>query len=221
MKSPLVLPCLALLGILSIDPAPGRVSIELATLHVAALTATRGAADNSDAPYFLVSVLRNGARTSAHFPAEGHWRLEENAIVRPTAMDVLELGPGDSARVVISVLESESTDLKPELDGATATTTALAGLSQPLLDPAGPALGTALGALTQAGAHRIGSVSLLLTNEGGSIWWRRMECIQDCAMLKGLAPQGGTSLTTATNGVFELTGAGGTYHLNLNLTALE
>ena len=213
---------LLLVSLLSPGPAPRRVAIDLTTLHAAALTTSRGAGDSTDAPYFLVSVLGSRSHSSSHLPASGHFRLAENAIVSPTPMEVLLLAPGDSARVVISVLESESAALAPELDGGVATTSGLSQLGRPLLDPASQTLAAALTGLQQGGAHWLGSVSLLITTEGGSIWWRRMDCAEDCTVLQGL-PEGteGVELGTPARGVFELTGSGGTFHLQLSLKPAE
>ena len=122
---------------------------------------------------------------------------------------------------MISVLESESAEPAPELAGGAASATALSELVQPLLDPAGPALGTGLDGLSRTGVHRIGAVSLLVTNEGGPLWWRRMDCVQDCAVLQGIPEGTGAPLAKPTNGVYELTGAGGTYHMNLSLKAVN
>lgn len=221
MPLTLIHPWILLLGLISTAPAPARVAIELATLHVAGLTTAHGAGDVADAPYFLISVIRPNAQSSAHLPANGHWRLAEDAVVTPTTVDLLELAPGDSARVVIAVLESEGTEPAPELAGGAASTRALSALMHPLLDPAGPALNTGLGGLNQAGVHRIGAVSLLVTNEGGTVWWRRMDCVLDCAVLQGIPSGTGAALSSPTNGVYELTGAGGTYHLNLSLSAVN
>ncbi|MEO8634546.1 MAG: hypothetical protein ABI587_04620 [Gemmatimonadales bacterium] len=213
---------LLLTSLLSTWPAPSRVAIELTTLHAATLTTSRGAGDSTDAPYFLVSVLGSHSHASSHLPASGHYRLAENAIVSPTPMEVLLLAPGDSARVVISVLESESAELTTELDGGVATTSGLSQLGRPFLDPASQILGSALNGLRQGGAHWLGSVSLLITNEGGTTWWRRMDCAEECAVLQGL-PEGveGVSLGKPARGVFELTGAGGTFHMQLSLKPME
>jgi hypothetical protein len=67
-----------------------------------------------------------------------------------------------------------------------------------------------------AGARWLGSVSLLLTNEGGSVFWRRLDCVASCKVLSAPAT---TALpaapTSAFAGVVELSGSGGTYHLAL------
>ena len=142
---------LLLLGLGFTAPALARVAIELATLHVAGLTTAHGAGDETDAPDFLISVIRPHGHGSAHLPASGHWRLAENAVVTPTAVDLLELAP----------------------------------------------------------------------NEGGTVWWRRMDCVQDCAVLQGIPNGTGAALSQPTSGVYELTGAGGIYHLNLSLKAVN
>ncbi|HEU4996449.1 MAG TPA: hypothetical protein VFT29_16650 [Gemmatimonadaceae bacterium] len=70
-----------------------------------------------------------------------------------------------------------------------------------------------------SGAHWLGSVSLLLTNEGGSVFWRRLDCVASCKVLSGPA----TTALPATPappfaGVVELSGNGGTYHLALRVS---
>ncbi len=210
MPLPLLTPWLLVLSTLPPNPATARVSIDLATLHVATLTPSRGTGDHSDSPYLLISILSPRARTGMHLPAMGHWLLAENAIVAPTPIQVVDLAPGDSARVVISVLEGESAEAAPETAGLSASTEALARLGHPMVDPAEPTLDTALEGLRRGGNHWIGSVSLLLTNDGGTAYWRRLDCARDCAVLQGL-PEGatGAALTKQTNGVVELSGEGG------------
>jgi len=48
-----------------------------------------------------------------------------------------------------------------------------------------------------------------------------MDCVQDCAVLQGIPNGSGAALSQPTSGVCELTGAGGTYHLNLSLKAVN
>jgi len=220
MPLPLLTPWLMLAGLLPTAAGPTRVSIDLATLHVAALTPSRGSGDVADSPFLLVSVLAPHERSGMHLPAVGHWLLAQNAIVAPTPIEVVDLSPGDSARVVISVLEGESAESAPESAGLSASTELLARLAHPMVDSAEPALEAALDGLVRGGAHWIGSVSLLFTNEGGKAYWRRMDCARDCAVLQGL-PEGaaGIQLVRPTNGVYELTGEGGTYHMQLSVAA--
>jgi hypothetical protein len=67
-----------------------------------------------------------------------------------------------------------------------------------------------------SGAQWIGAVSLLLTNEGGTVFWRRLDCVASCKVLTAPAT---TALPTTPAqpfaGVVELSGSGGTYHLAL------
>ncbi|MBK6779818.1 MAG: hypothetical protein IPG75_09630 [Gemmatimonadetes bacterium] len=142
-----MLPAWALAALLVPAPAPSHVSISLATLHAAALTTARGSTDQADAPYFLVSVVGPRVSSSARLPAGARFGIVNNGIVQPTELQRLELAPGDSVRVVISVLEAESGELAPETDAAKAATLALSGLPRPLLDPAGPALGPTVAGL--------------------------------------------------------------------------
>jgi hypothetical protein len=66
------------------------------------------------------------------------------------------------------------------------------------------------------GAYLLGSVSLLLTNEAGTVYWRRLDCVASCKVLTG---PGTTALPPATaqpfSGIVEFSGGGGTYHLAL------
>jgi len=67
-----------------------------------------------------------------------------------------------------------------------------------------------------SGAHWLGSASLLITNEEGAIFWRRLECVASCRVLN--APASTALPATAAQplaGVVELSGSGGTYHLAL------
>lgn len=212
-----MLPVCALAALLGQSPDPARVTIGLATLHAAALTTARGADDQSDAPFFLVSVVGSREQRSARLPTDARWGIALDGVVQLPELDRVELSPGDTVRVVISALEAAAGELATEAAAARASTLALAGLRQPLLDPAGPALGPVLAGLRGAGAHWLGSVSLLLTNEGGTVWWRRMDCAQDCTVLRGVPDGRGAELAGPVNGVYELQGAGGTYHMQLSI----
>jgi hypothetical protein len=67
-----------------------------------------------------------------------------------------------------------------------------------------------------SGAHWIGAVSLLLTNEGGSVFWRRLDCVASCKVLSAPAASPlPAAAAQAFAGVVELSGSGGTYHLAL------
>lgn len=67
-----------------------------------------------------------------------------------------------------------------------------------------------------SGANWLGSVSLLLTNEGGAVFWRRLDCVASCKVLSAPAITAlPATASPAFAGVVELTGSGGTYHLAL------
>jgi hypothetical protein len=66
-----------------------------------------------------------------------------------------------------------------------------------------------------SGAQWLGSASLLLTNEGGSIFWRRLDCVASCKVLTAPAATALPSAGQPSAGVLEFTGSGGVYHLAL------
>ena len=63
----------------------------------------------------------------------------------------------------------------------------------------------------------LGSAALLPTNEGGITYWRSLECVATCPVLE--APPStplGPLDAGPVSGVIELSGGGGTYHLQLH-----
>jgi hypothetical protein len=110
------------------------------------------------------------------------------------------------------VLEGPGEQQSDEAQAATASTKALAQSAESRTSVLSPALAS----LTEHGAHWIGSVALLLTNESGATYWRTLECVATCKVLK--APAGAALVAEAAapnTGVVELSGNGGTYHLQL------
>jgi hypothetical protein len=196
----------------ALQPKPAELRLTIATLHAAALTTPRAASDTDDAPYLLVSILGPGSKTGTiHLPASGHLliHLDEALGARPLAD--FSLQPGDSVRLLVSVLEDSQVLLSDEGQAATTSTKAL---SQPPAERAS-ALAPGLAPMTQQGAHWLGSAALLLTNENGAIYWRSLDCVATCKVLNAPA---GMALTVGGKpeaGVIELSGAGGTYHLQL------
>jgi hypothetical protein len=194
-------------------PAPTNLRLTLATLHAAALTAPRGASDSLDAPYFLVSILGPRASTETiHLPAAGHLRIHQNEALGARPLVDLNLQPGDTVRLLVSVLEGAKVHGPDEAAAATASTKAL---SQPMAARVG-ILSAALAPITRDGAHWLGSATLLLTNEGGTMYWRALECVATCSVLSG----GDATAFPAADaaplaGVVELSGGGGTYHMQL------
>ena len=200
----------------SFPKAPAAaVHMTMATLHAAALTTPTGSGDTDDAPYLLVSVLGPGADSaSLHLPSTGHLSIHLDEALGAGPLVDLSLQPGDSVRLLVSVLEGKPVRLPDETLAAASSTKAL---GQPPADRA-TALGTALAPVTQQGAHWIGSAALLITNENGAIYWRGLDCIATCKVLN---PPAGADLVPGAKpvaGVVELTGGGGTYHLQLQGT---
>jgi hypothetical protein len=160
--------------------APTRLQVTLATLHAAALTAPRPAADSVDEPYLLVSIQGPRTKTETmHLPATGHLTIHEDEALGARPLVDLNLEPGDSVRLLVSVLEAKK--VKPS--------------DEPRL---------------------LGSARLLLTNEEGATYWRALECVATCKVLSGGAavalPASGAAHVA---GVVELSGAGATYHMQL------
>src|SRR3954467_2668370 len=82
-----------------------KVRLTVATLHAAALTTPRTESDTVDGPYFLVSILGPKAKTeSMHLPEAGHLMIHEDEALGARPLVELSLEPGDSVRVLLSVL---------------------------------------------------------------------------------------------------------------------
>ena len=153
---------------------PEKVQLTMATLHAAALTTPRAAGDSTDTPFLVFAVIGRSASKASVLPDTGQLSIRNDGAVGTRPLTELSLERGDSAQVLISVLEN-------------------------------------------GGGHdarALGSLSLLITNEAGTVFWRRLECVTSCKVLNAPAA---TSLTAAGGppGVVELSGSGGTYHLAL------
>jgi hypothetical protein len=193
-------------------PAPIEVRLSIATLHAAALTTARAAGDDTDSPFLLMSIIGPaGSIRASHVPTTGQLTIHLDEALGARPLTDLQLQPGDTARLLVSVLEGNRADESEESRAASASTNALLHAG----DGRVSALASALSPITTAGAHWIGSASLLVTNESGTVYWRALDCIATCKVLKGpagaLEPKGGRP----TAGVVELSGDGGTYHLQL------
>lgn len=189
-----------------------KVQLTIATLHAAALTKSRAAGDTTDAPFFVVTVAGPRANTASILPDAVRPRVPLNGALGARPLTELSLAEGDSVQVQISVLENAKAD---KLDDSRIAATSSKARATSVTELAKQA--TALIApLLKEGAHWIGSVNLLVTNEGGAIFWRRLECVASCTVLTAPA----ANAMPASNaqpfaGVVELTGNGGTYHLAL------
>jgi hypothetical protein len=211
------------LGHASHERAPARVSLDLTTLHAAALSKARGPADSTDAPYLLLSVVGSTGRTETRtIPAAGHWSLALDGAIGVTPITTFDLEPGDSIRVLLNVLEDRATSPQ-ELEIATAATRMTAERRTFSNAPAAGALSAALAPLVTRGAHWLGTVSLLLTNDGGTTNWTRLDCVSSCSISRSPIGTGGqvamleSTSTRAVTGVVELSGASATYHLQVGL----
>jgi hypothetical protein len=145
-------------------------------------------------------------------PATAHLSVHQDQALGPRPLVTLSLQPGDSIRLLVTLLEGDRVQLPAETDAATAATAVLAQPSEARAALLAPALAP----VTEHGAHWLGSVALLLTNEGGTTYWRAFECVATCRVLK--APGTGALAEKSVAplaGVVEFSGAGGTYHLQL------
>lgn len=209
----------SLLGPLSViggskpqPPAPTEVRLSIATLHAAALTKARAAGDSTDSPFLLVSIVGPGGSIHAsHVPTTGQLTIHLDEALGARPLTDLRLQPGDTVRLLVSVLEGTRVEQAEESKVVASSTKALLQTG----DARASLLASALLPITKAGAHWIGSASLLVTNENGTVYWRALDCIATCKVLKGpagaLEPKGGRPVA----GVVELSGDGGTYHLQL------
>jgi hypothetical protein len=190
-----------------------KVRLTLATLHAAALTTPRAESDTVDGPYFLVSILGPQAKTETmHLPETGHLMIHEDQALGARPLVDLSLEPGDSVRVLVSVLVGQKVAAADEAAAAAASTKAFSLPASARVD----ALASALAPITNEGARWLGSAAVLLTNEGGTTYWRALECVATCKVLSGAAatpfaePNG-----KPVGGTVELSGSGGTYHMAL------
>jgi hypothetical protein len=215
--------CVVALGLGRISSAPpaAQLALDLTTLHAATLSAARNAADSADAPYLLVSVVGSAGSLETHeLPAAGHWALRQDGTIGTTPITTLSLQPGDSMRVLLTVLEDRTTSPQ-ELPVATAATKTMADQRALPIPPWADLVAPALAPLTRQGAHWLGSASLLLVNDGGTTYWTSLDCVATCTVLRSSATPGGAGAvlqeTTPkpTSGVVELSGASGTYHMQV------
>jgi hypothetical protein len=195
--------------------APTGLRLTVGTLHAASLTAPRAAGDSVDGPYILVSILgpKKNARV-LHLPDSGHLRINRDEALGARPVADLSLEPGDTVRVLISVLEGRKSEDFAERTAAVTSTIALTQPDSTRVRTISSALSSVI---AKNGSHWLGSATLLLTNEGGTTYWRALECVATCKVLSGadaspFAAPGGAPVA----GVVELSGSGGTYHMQLN-----
>jgi hypothetical protein len=198
----------------STSDADATVQLNVGTIHAAALSSPRSDADALDAPYVLISIAGpHAANATSRLPATAHMSIRLDQALGLQPLTTLKLQPGDSVRVLVSLMEGEKVERPAEDAAATASVGVLAA---PAAERAA-SLQRALSALTGRGDHWLGSATLLVTNEGGRTYWRAIDCLATCAVINRPAS---TEIVAAPGapiaGVLELTGAGATYHMQLN-----
>jgi hypothetical protein len=173
--------------------AEATVQLNVRTMHAAALSTARSASDAVDAPYLLVSTLGpRDTRAASRLPADSaHRMIRLDQALSPQPLSTLRLQPGDSVRVLVSLMEGDSRAGAADDAAANASITALASAS----------------------AQRVTDLQLV-TNEGGKTYWRTLDCLASCKVLS--RPTSPELAAAPTAGVLELTGAGATYHMQLS-----
>ena len=202
----------SVIGVSAISPPPAKVQLTIATLHAAALTAARAPGDSLDAPFFVMSVIGPHSGAAAILPEGAPLKIRPDEVLGARPLTELSLADGDSVQVLLSVLENATEK------GADRLRAADASKETRTLSPSARAerVTRLLAPFVDQGAHVLGSAGLLVTNEGGAIYWRSLDCITSCKVVS--APAATALLTTTaqpSGAVVELSGHGGTYHLAL------
>ncbi|MBK8006853.1 MAG: hypothetical protein IPK12_24055 [Gemmatimonadetes bacterium] len=160
--------------------APARLQLTVATIHAAALTAPREAADSLDSPYLLVSRVGPGRTTATgRLPLDAHFAIRADQALGAEPLLTLELAPGDSVQLLLSLLENPEVRLADEGHLAEASAAVLA---QPG-DRRGAELSTRVAPALPRGTQWLGSLTVLLTNEAGTLRWRALDCAVTCGVL--------------------------------------
>src|SRR4051812_47880004 len=86
--------------------APAKVQITIGTLHAAALTTPRAAGDSTDAPFFIMSVIERSSTSATVLPASAPLNIRLNQALGARPLTDVVLADGDSAQVILSIMES-------------------------------------------------------------------------------------------------------------------
>jgi hypothetical protein len=207
-----VLVASSVFGISAASPPPGKVRLTIATLHAAALTTARAPGDSLDAPFFVMSVIGPHAGTPAILPEDAPLKIRRDEALGARPLTELSLADGDSVQVLLSVLENATEKGADRLHAADASKDAHALSAAERVEQ----MTRLLAPFVDQGAHVLGSASLLITNEGGTIYWRSLDCIASCKVVSAPATTPLLATTAQPSGAtLELSGHGGTYHLAL------
>ncbi len=198
----------------TLAPAPHAATVRLtaATLHAATLTTPRDAADSTDAPYLLVSMLdAHGRATTTQLPEAGHLAIHLDEALGTRPLTDIRVERGDTVRVLVSALEDPVVRPAEERHAAMDAATALGAATERR-----DAVVRALTPLVRHGAHLLGAVALTLTNDDGGVHWRALECLATCTVSRAPSPEPMAASGAPTAVVVQLDGGGGTYHLQLH-----
>ncbi len=192
--------------------APAKLQITLTTVHAAALTTPRAAGDALDEPYLLLSEMwsADAVRTMT-FPATERMPIQLDQALPARPLHALTLEDGQRVRVLLTALEGPRLMASEE----SAVAAAAAQVIPMAQDARASALKSALAPAVTKGSQLIGAAILEMHNEGGMLYWRTLECVADCSVLTAPAAAA-LDATKPTQGLLELTGAGGTYHFNMH-----
>lgn len=194
-----------------------EVQLDMATLHAAALSVARTPKDSTDAPFLLVTVLGPGAtHSSLQMPsASKHWMIRQDEAKGAAPLTALTIAPGDSVRVLFTLLEGDQVNAADE----STTSAALTKLKLTSDSKNSSVVASTLAPLTSRGAHWIGSATMLLTNEGGKTYWRALDCVSTCSVSNSPVQANGSELAAQSadglSAVLELNGSAATYHLKV------
>lgn len=196
------------------SPPADKVQLTIATLHAAQLTTPRAAGDSTDSPFFVVRVTGRNLNAISILPDAGQINLRRDQAAGARPLSELSIEQGDTVQIQISVMENVKAKKSDESRMTAAG--ANAGSAEALMQQATAMLAP----LVKDGSFWMGSANLLLTNEGGSIYWRKLDCVKTCTVLNAPASSALAKGQGQPNaGVVELSGNGGTYHLALNARA--
>src|SRR4051794_34309439 len=173
-------------------PVATTVRLTVATLHAAKLSSS----DSIEQPYFLVSIAGPRGTSTLQLPNDGHLRIHTDEALGARPLTDLRLVPGDTARVLVSVLTG-AVRASEEKVAAAASTRALAGPPAKLAEQ----LSSALSAMTTGGAHWLGSATLSVTNDNGTIYWKSLDCVASCSVLSGAASKALSAAGAPVQGV--------------------
>lgn len=193
--------------------APANLQLAVATIHAAALTTPRSAADSLDHPFLLVSRLgADGKADVSRLPATSHFVIRNNQALGAQTLLSLALQPGDSAHLLMSLLENPDVHLADEARVAEASAAVLREATARRAE----VLASHLAPLVKQGAQWIGSMRVVIVNDGGTLRWKQLECVATCTVVAApTAPDILPAPAPQSGGVVELSGAKGTYHVNL------